>query len=495
VFNSLCATLILGEPFTRFSLFGTILVSAGALLIALFGAISEPTHDLSSLLLLLGRRPFVIWMIGQAVLVIAILGAARVSKILSPYNKNSPRMRLLRGMCYGCVSGILSAHSLLVAKSAVELLVKSIVDKNNQFNKWQSWMILFWLLALALSQLYYLHRGLKLCSTSVLYPFVFCIYNIIAILDGLIYFDQTALISVLDGCLIALGTVILLAGVVALSWRLHPKDTPSAPPEQQQQPVAQSSLAPGFGLSTSDSDTNSTSTLSPTSAPDEESALLPRSKTLSAVPTQNNPDPTSYGSTIQDTPNLDTTPLKKSVHYAPDLRHDQERRTPSPRLNKTPTSSKRRSWHATNEIWDELEEDAPPLPFTRRHSFGLQSHTGLAPSKLRADNGGTGEHSNNLGLESSGELPSIGDGIVRTGTGRTYRSRARRSGRSLESDTPLLGQGIERHGKVRGQRQEAQGGWWRMRKWLNIRGEDKGKGTSRAREHEDGGGGGGGGDE
>jgi hypothetical protein len=32
---------------------------------------------------------------------------------------------------------------------------------------------------LALTQLFYLHRGLKLCSTSVLYPFVFCIYNII----------------------------------------------------------------------------------------------------------------------------------------------------------------------------------------------------------------------------------------------------------------------------------------------------------------------------
>ncbi|RAL59161.1 hypothetical protein DID88_006717 [Monilinia fructigena] len=56
VFNSICATLILGEPFTRWSLGGTLLVSTGAILIAIFGAIPEPAHTLDQLLLLLGRR-------------------------------------------------------------------------------------------------------------------------------------------------------------------------------------------------------------------------------------------------------------------------------------------------------------------------------------------------------------------------------------------------------------------------------------------------------
>ncbi|KAG8528730.1 uncharacterized protein KY384_006417 [Bacidia gigantensis] len=53
VFNSACATVILGEPFTRWSLFGTILVCAGAVLIAIFGAIGEPAHNLDQLLALL----------------------------------------------------------------------------------------------------------------------------------------------------------------------------------------------------------------------------------------------------------------------------------------------------------------------------------------------------------------------------------------------------------------------------------------------------------
>jgi len=142
-------------------------------------------------------------MIGQAILVVAIIVGAKAVKLMNPRTSNSPRMRLFRGMAYGCLSGILSAHSLLVAKSAVELLVRTIVDRHNEFNRWQSWIILLGLLALALTQLYYLHRGLKLCSTSILYPFVFCVYNIIAILDGLIYFHQTDRLSTLHALLVS----------------------------------------------------------------------------------------------------------------------------------------------------------------------------------------------------------------------------------------------------------------------------------------------------
>ncbi len=196
VFNSICATVILGEPFTRWSFGGTVLVCAGAVLIAIFGAIGEPAHNLDQLLELLGRRQFILWMIGQIILVVAIIIGAKALKLMNPRTMNSPRRRLFRGMAYGCISGILSAHSLLVAKSAVELLVRTIVDRHNEFNRWQSWMILLGLVGLALSQLYYLHRGLKLCSTSILYPFVFCVYNIIAILDGLIYFHQVSLLSI-----------------------------------------------------------------------------------------------------------------------------------------------------------------------------------------------------------------------------------------------------------------------------------------------------------
>ena len=181
-----------------------MLVFGGAVLIAIFGAIGEPAHNLDQLLALIGRHEFIAWMACTLILALAIAAGAKSSKYIRPWAKSNPKMRLFRGMSYGAVSGILSAHTLLVAKSAVELLVRTIIDKDNQFNRWQSWIILLGLLALALSQLYYLHRGLKLCSTSILYPFVFCVYNIIAILDGLIYFDQTDRLTSLHAALVSL---------------------------------------------------------------------------------------------------------------------------------------------------------------------------------------------------------------------------------------------------------------------------------------------------
>ncbi|KAJ9637566.1 hypothetical protein H2204_004715 [Knufia peltigerae] len=292
VFNTAFATLLLGEPFTRFSLLGTVLTCSGAALIATFGAIGEPAHNLQQLLHLLNRRNFIIWMVGTMIVAVSTILFAHVLRMWSsnrhiaqslpkserPRSASSSsrpqlslsttfttqlpqhlkikvnRLRLIRGLSYALISGILSAHSLLVAKSAVELLVRTIVDHNNQFNRFQSWLILIALLFFALTQLYYLHLGLRLCSTSVLYPFVFCVYNIIAILDGLIYFQQASRLSVLHACLVALGTAILLLGVLSLSWRLD-DITPSEAAPQAVPP--RTPLTPGLGLVQSASDDQS----------------------------------------------------------------------------------------------------------------------------------------------------------------------------------------------------------------------------------------------
>ncbi|KAK0112886.1 hypothetical protein ONS95_014607 [Cadophora gregata] len=327
VFNSICATLILGEPFTRWSLGGTLLVSSGAVLIAIFGAIPEPAHSLDQLLQLLGRRTFVIWMILQLILVLAVIAVAGFLARI-PSISSTPRIRLFRGLAYGSISGILSAHSLLVAKSAVELLVRTIIDRINQFNRWQSWAILLSLVTLALTQLYYLHRGLKLVSTSVLYPLVFCIYNIIAILDGLIYFKQTDRLTVLQACLIALGTVILLSGVLALSWRLSDEQTPSA--------VSQSALAPGLGFVEDTDNDESSDSLNA----DEEAAIGAEHQAL----LRNEP--------MTPTTKLDTV-LGATRHVRKTVRVTE-----------------------ANEIWGELEDDTaakPPSPARppRRASSGL----------------------------------------------------------------------------------------------------------------------------
>ncbi|KAI9786449.1 MAG: hypothetical protein M1839_006909 [Geoglossum umbratile] len=293
----------------------------------------EPAHTLDELLYLLGRRPFVLWMIGQALLVSTIVAGARILRTLTPRTVNAARMRLVRGIAYGSVSGILSAHSLLVAKTAVELLVRTAVDRANQFNRWQSWIIIIGLIALALSQLYYLHCGLKLCSTSILYPLVFCIYNIVAILDGLLYFRQTSKLSVLHALLIAVGTGILLSGVLALSWRLSGEPT--------QTPVSQSALVPGMGF------------VDDTSEDDEDGY---------------------YRSDEEIGVSGERQPLLQGDALSPTTKHDKL-------LNAT--WLQRHGMTEADEIWGELEDDATrySAPLPRRSTSGLSTTSRLRRSE------------------------------------------------------------------------------------------------------------------
>lgn len=451
VFNSICATLILGEPFTRWSLWGTLLVCSGAALIAIFGAIPSPSHKLSDLLELLGRRPFVLWMSFQAVLVIAIALATDLASHLKK-TAQSAHFRLARGLSYGCISGILSAHSLLVAKSAVELLLRTIVDRDNQFVHWQSWMLVIALVALALSQLYYLHRGLKLVSTSVLYPLVFCIYNIIAILDGLIYFDQTELITPLHACLITLGTVILLTGVLALSWRLNDEQHPPA--------VGQSSLAPGLGL------------VDDTEGEDEEEELL----LTSGVDNDeyNNLGQRQYAYNTFGPPT--TTPNGDVA---------EESRPPLAPIRKKSTvpvsvkaNGSRWSLAETAEIWGELEDrDAPETPrlagtHTRRSSTlpRIQGNNGSSPTTafpplLPGRRATVGQPGSPLG---SGTAAGASTDPAAAGARRVAFRRRRKStgfpgftARKTAKRTSSVGGG--------GALPDVLGGLWRFRWWRNMK--------------------------
>ncbi|KAE8845928.1 hypothetical protein HRS9139_00495 [Pyrenophora teres f. teres] len=353
VFNSICASIILSEPFTQYSFIGTMLVAIGALLIALFGAIAEPSHNLDQLLALLGRKHFLVWMIMTGVAVVLLLFATWLLKHMYP--RTTPRLRLIRGMFFGCISGILSAHSLLIAKSAVELLVRTIVDRHNEFNRWQSWMILIGLVVFALTQLYYMHCGLKLCSTSVLYPLVFCIYNIIAIIDGLIYFNQGDRLSSLHAGLIALGTVILLAGVVCLSWRLEDnEEEPTSPVASKHGRVQlpQTALQPGLGLA------HSHSVDEPASPLDLDEEASAGQKPLD-----------------ERTPLLAKTPKGSALSLINTKKRAMEAGgQKSPQLN-TPRKSSRRQRltlsEETNEIWDELN-DRETLPSPARQSVDLE---------------------------------------------------------------------------------------------------------------------------
>ncbi|KAF9015156.1 hypothetical protein BDQ17DRAFT_22534 [Cyathus striatus] len=126
------------------------------------------------------------------------------------------RTRILLAISYASFSGIISGMCLLFAKSGVELLLLSLRG-TNQFWRWQSWLLIIALVMFALLQLWYLHKALVLADPTLVCPSAFCFYNVSSIVNGLVYFNQFALISVLHLGLVGLGMCILLAGVWIVS--------------------------------------------------------------------------------------------------------------------------------------------------------------------------------------------------------------------------------------------------------------------------------------
>jgi magnesium transporter len=81
----------------------------------------------------------------------------------------SEQTRLLVAISYASFSGILSGMCLIFAKSSVELLLLTI-NGNNQFWRWEAWMLVFGLVVFALLQLWYLHKALILADPTLVCP-------------------------------------------------------------------------------------------------------------------------------------------------------------------------------------------------------------------------------------------------------------------------------------------------------------------------------------
>ncbi|KAF9044540.1 hypothetical protein BDZ89DRAFT_1059016 [Hymenopellis radicata] len=258
LWNAFFARLLLGDVFSPWMILGTLLIAGGAVLIAVFGIVTEPTRSLEDLLELFRRPAFIAYfsVLGAFVVVslvithiaeysmhrriktsnslpasppqspsfhandpsILITGVTDLTETITTErtplldrkanNESTPssvlralnRTRLIIAISYASFSGILSGMCLLFAKSGTELLLLTLAG-DNQFWRWQAWMLLLALVVFALLQL----------------GAAFCFYNLSSILNGLVYFDQFALIPPLHLGLVSLGIVILLGGVWVVS--------------------------------------------------------------------------------------------------------------------------------------------------------------------------------------------------------------------------------------------------------------------------------------
>lgn len=158
-------------------------------------------------------------------------------------------------VAYGGASGTLSGACLLLAKSGVELLMLTFSGQN-QFSRWQSWLLIGILLAAALLQLWYLNKALKLADPTLVCPLAFCFYNTSSIALGLVYFDQIGALAWYDLVLVAVGTAVLLGGVwtVSLHGNEDGCDAGLVCDESETQPLLSATSSPDRSRTASDAD-------------------------------------------------------------------------------------------------------------------------------------------------------------------------------------------------------------------------------------------------
>ncbi|KAI8338953.1 hypothetical protein BC941DRAFT_460551 [Chlamydoabsidia padenii] len=234
VFNAMAARIVLGDPFSKRSVIGTLLIVIGALLVGLFGVIPEPDHDIDDLIRLYKRPAFIVYFsILETFIVTTIFLSHYGELVFNRWEKSNFQNRgkwfgqwispadfkMCIGISYGVLAGNISSQSMLFAKSGIELIILTVVFDMNQLQYALTWILLIMMVITAILQLYYLNKGLRLCDTVILIPLSSCAFNVSCLFNGLVYYNQWSRLYWWQLLVVMVGVAITISGVLLLSWR------------------------------------------------------------------------------------------------------------------------------------------------------------------------------------------------------------------------------------------------------------------------------------
>lgn len=269
IFNSILSCMLLpGERFTKQLGYGTVVISIGAFIIAYQGNTS-PGEDPSKksfdrVLKLLLRKRFLCWFIATFVLVVVLLlvnyfiskwravlkekqaailqinnnnhengsssgsGSGSVSgsgvRLFMRFQRTLNKYQFIKGVNYGIISGTLTAHTFLFAKSLIDVIIQAILDKGllNLFSRdnFTPYFLLLVMLAIIGFQLTAFNLGLSQILTSILYPLCFLVYNLMNLINDLTFNSLISEHKMTYGQLawVIFGLSGVLFGVVLISW-------------------------------------------------------------------------------------------------------------------------------------------------------------------------------------------------------------------------------------------------------------------------------------
>ena len=141
-----------------------------------------------------------------------------------PINSCNNKYQFFKGVNYGIISGTLTAHTFLFAKSIIDVIIETILHESfkNLFTITNAlpYLLLLTMLSIVGLQLTAFNLGLAQITTAILYPLCFLIYNLINLINDLIFNSliTSHKMTWLQLIWIIIGLIGVLCGVVILSW-------------------------------------------------------------------------------------------------------------------------------------------------------------------------------------------------------------------------------------------------------------------------------------
>lgn len=245
IFNSIFSCLLLpGECFTRKLALGTVIISVGAFIIAYYGNVappppeSAPQDEFNVILAKLARPHFLLWWIFTFIAILAMIRTnavlsrkifllslhRRSRRALRSTGQNLHKLTFIKGVLFGVISGTLTAHTFLFAKSIVDVLISVLLGKSPSSSSRYTYATTVFLLLLTLSiiamQLVAFNKGLSHILSSILYPLCFLVYNLVNLFNGILFDEllKLKLISPSQLFMVVAGLLGVLLGVVMISW-------------------------------------------------------------------------------------------------------------------------------------------------------------------------------------------------------------------------------------------------------------------------------------
>ncbi|ORX89804.1 hypothetical protein K493DRAFT_305455 [Basidiobolus meristosporus CBS 931.73] len=144
--------------------------------------------------------------------------------IIPSLPKTIPRtswaVRNVLPLCYAFLGAMMATMTTLFAKSLINLLSVSILQKSNQFKSPLAWIILIVTVITAVSQVYWINMGLQRYDAMLQVPVFYVIWTVFDIIGGGIYYNEFMDFTAFQYGMFSLGVIVIFGGVALLSKRM-----------------------------------------------------------------------------------------------------------------------------------------------------------------------------------------------------------------------------------------------------------------------------------